>query len=344
MTPISRATSMLAMAVAATALLGGAACERGAASTASRQAAERVQPAGEVVYAASNQIRALDAETGRELAAIKFNRLVRDMRFTHDGQRAFVGTSDGTWIVDAVEHKALTRVGQGPVGAVLRTPADREHLQVVTASLTPRWSLVAHDGQVAAERTLGERLHAVATSPAGDTLYTYRAHTGVLAAHAQDGTPRWETRLKEMKIAGELTPFLGVSPDGSRLYVPISGLRAGVVMVQAATGQATVTQLHLPASLRHVVPLADGRRLVINALSKVMILDLPSGKAEIIDVKHPFQGMAVTPDGTRAYVAIPIYNSGGAVGVIDLVAKKVVRYLETPEISPFTVAVRPAGR
>src|SRR5262249_36013657 len=100
--------------------LGAGGCDPGGGPRPGLGSAQTLQPLGEVVYAASNQVRALDAQTGRELGQVKLGRLVRDMRFTPDGLRAFVGTSDGTWILDAVEHKALTRFGQGPVGAILR--------------------------------------------------------------------------------------------------------------------------------------------------------------------------------------------------------------------------------
>lgn len=203
-----------------------AACAIVACSIACHDGASTPGADDEWVYAASNQVRAYDVKSGREVAHVHLGHWVRALHFSRDGEKLVIAASTGTW-------------------------------------------------------TLDTRRHSLAPTPAAEPA---RA----------DNPPR--------------------------LSIP-----AGA-----------------PAGVRSVTPLADGHTLLFGTLTQLHLFDRDTGQAVAIEIGHTFHGVALSRDQQTAYLAIPVFRDGGAIARVDLRQRRVTRYIETRELSPFVVAVRPA--
>jgi DNA-binding beta-propeller fold protein YncE len=140
---------------------------------------------------------------------------------------------------------------------------------------------------------------------------------------------------------------LAISPDGSRLLVPLNlADRAAIVDVASGAVQYVSTGSYPYGAA--VTP--DGQTGVISneASGTVSILDLASG-TKLADVSlghltHP-EGIAVDPSGTYAYVAVA---NADLVAVIDLRTRAEVDFLSTGRpvgdgTSPAALALTPDG-
>lgn len=115
---------------------------------------------------------------------------------------------------------------------------------------------------------------------------------------------------------GYQSPFLSVSPDGTRAYVGNVGY-TGMAVLDTATGKVSAT-LDLTSLQGNIVfadqgkrayavsqGMSDGELWVINTATEKVITSLPSSKQQV-------GGIAVSPDGTKAYL-----DGQGAVMELD---------------------------
>ncbi|HKI95337.1 MAG TPA: bifunctional YncE family protein/alkaline phosphatase family protein [Gemmatimonadales bacterium] len=151
---------------------------------------------------------------------------------------------------------------------------------------------------------------------------------------------------------GSMPLAMAFSPDSSRIVSILSGYRAqGIQVVDRASGRVIQT-LTQPAAFVGLAFAPDGKTLFVSggALDAVYRYAWRGDSAvrlDSIDIaprgaqrasRYP-AGVAVSPDGTRLYVA---ENLGDSLAVVDLASGKVVQRLATGRY-PYGVAVTPDG-
>ncbi|HEX9935754.1 MAG TPA: YncE family protein, partial [Longimicrobium sp.] len=205
--------------------------------------------------------------------------------------------------------------------------------QAATAGVKVEWGAYAGTFNPS-----GTMLGALAATPDGRSLLLGTIGQSVIrvdaATLAVTGT---STEISSVPAA------LAVSPDGSRVYV---GLSPGGLMV--LDGQ-TLAPAGTPSSLS-VTGLAvtpDGKRLLASTPGALTVLDpatlAPQGAS--VGLSPQPQGIAVSPDNTRVYVACsstPL-NGDGCVAVLDAATLKPVAGSPVALAGAQSVSVSPDG-
>jgi hypothetical protein len=221
-----------------------------------------------------------------------------------------------------------------------------------------RFDLASLEEEVDVE--VGQRMLAIAVPAAASAPLLVVSEAGALArlrlptAPPQRTSSAGEPRGAAEALAGaeslggrvRLGPVLGT--DGRTIYVPVEGPEARIAEIDSEGGAARAIRLGRDAYLRGLAVSPDGETLYVNALTRVGAVDLASSSREVrwaeAELPAPHQGIAVSPDGARLYLARPVHDGSGSITVVDARTLESLGSIHTPDISPFTVAVRPARR
>jgi YVTN family beta-propeller protein len=228
----------------------------------------------------------------------------------------------------------------GPAAMVLHPSAPRGWVSFPSRG-TVRLLDTVIDELAALETPTGALVRDLALSPDGGRLY---------AGNLQANSVSVLDTVSLDVIATIPTPGpagLAMTPDGAALLVAntsantiaiIDPLQNQVVAQGIAAGQGSNSFAVLQASSQTTL----SRALVANQGSNtVSILDLQTGtRVTSIDVEHGPLGIALTPDGTRAYVCCAQANT---VTVIDTAAGAVVGAISVIT-KPEWIAISPDGK
>jgi YVTN family beta-propeller protein len=177
-----------------------------------------------------------------------------------------------------------------------------------------------------------------------------RPAASIAAVHAFLAGEAGELRIVDV-AAGAVTDVvdtgaavtgLAVTPDGRTVFV-VNGWSGSVAVVDVASAKV-VRRIRVKAELDSAVVRPDGRRLYLtgtaNGQGIVLGFDLSNDSlAAVIQVGSTPTGIAVSPDGSRLYVA---NNQAASVTVIDTRDASVVRTVPV-DVLPQYVAVSPDG-
>jgi DNA-binding beta-propeller fold protein YncE len=165
--------------------------------------------------------------------------------------------------------------------------------------------------KVTAENPTGqEQSHMFALSPDGSRAYTANVSTGTVSVVDL----RKHAFVAVIKVANTIQR-ISISPDGKHVYTQDQE-KARIAVIDTATNTIS-SWLDLPAIAYSTAPTPDGRRLVANSPSgKLFIVELSSGKvAQSYDVPPSIGAIAITTDGSRAYVTCP---QAGTIEILNL--------------------------
>jgi len=184
-----------------------------------------------------------------------------------------------------------------------------------------------------------------ATVPVGDGprgLAIDRADTHVYVANASSASvsviDTWtNTVTATIALAGSVPRAIAVTPDGGRVYVA-DGANNVVSVIDTATNAVTAT-ISVGSHPERMAMAPDGRHVYVSNISggSVSVIDTATNSVTAeIPVEIP-DGLQVSPDGTRVYVASEL-----SVGVVDTATNSVSSIVATGE-SPYGVAVSGDG-
>jgi YVTN family beta-propeller protein len=151
--------------------------------------------------------------------------------------------------------------------------------------------------------------------------------------------------LGEPIEVGEGPRGVAISPDGTRVYV--ANEESGTVSVIGTASDEVVDEIGSVAGARGLAVSPDGRRLYVgqNEMNTVVVIDTETGDAvgaPIVVGSEP-QGIAFTPDGTKAYVA-NLFGPGTC-SVIDTSTETVIATIPLGVGSlPVGIAISPDGK
>jgi DNA-binding beta-propeller fold protein YncE len=305
---------------------------------------------GERLFVTSNVIQVVDGTAGTVVGSIDLGRsMVRDIVFSADGATAYVAHSSGVSVVDVASQQVRATWSDRVVTDLALRESEGKLYTLQHKSGEP-YEIVVYDVASGQERTSYEVDHRaldISVPGAGERVYTTNIHRATVSGYDRlSGEARGSTPISSATSEADLQTYIVkslVSSDGRSVYVVMNGENAGIRVVDALTGEPLQTiSLGHPAYVRDAVLSPDGTRAYLSAIDHLSVVDLASGK-EIAwaPIALPHQGIAISPQGDRLYVANPIYEEGGSVTIVDASSFEVVGRVEVPEISPFRVAVVP---
>jgi YVTN family beta-propeller protein/VCBS repeat-containing protein len=282
----------------------------------------------------SNKVYVVNTATNTVTTQIPVGQTPIDIQLNADSTRAYVTNFSGinpndlhpgsVSVIDLTTNAvtATIPVGNGPVGSSI-TP-DGTHLYVVNAGGSV--SVIALGSSTAVN------VAPVVGNPAF-SVDSIDAVTGVVAGsvNVTDAQPLAYTVPDD----GAGAPAYGtvvIAPDGTFAYTPTQAAR-----VQAGLGQIEQDSFTVTVSDgEYNVPVTVTGISVSNPVTFVL-----NGDANTpITVAYGPANVAVSPDGTRAYI---VNNGSGTVSVIDTATNTVIGAPIPVGSAPFGVAISPDG-
>ena len=272
------------------------------------------------------------------------------LKVTTDGPSADVGVAL-KWATLSAERCTLSGV------AVAVEASGTANLTPSTAApLASRYTLTAVNGPhtvTAAVNVAWGALHAQVQPARALLLGMATAPDGSLLVSALCWQPeaRQVLRLNPATLAETArsadlpgAPMaLAVSPDGSRVYVVLE--QVGMMVLDGTTLRQVVAPREMKMSGLAATP--DGKRLLASVPDGVAVLDAatlePLAGGALLEPQP--QAIAVSPDGTRVYVACSTFGpQDGLVAVLDAATLKPVAGSPVAVPGAHSVSVSPCGR
>jgi DNA-binding beta-propeller fold protein YncE len=324
--------------------------------------------AGELLLVTGSTGRSLyvvDAGSG-VVAAIDVGFAPHGVAVASDG-RAYVATSDAIAVVDVAAGRTVARVPyasdvhadgstgefrRGGMGIAISPAGDRVYVGVHLGGDDRLEVLDTGTLRIVGSAPIGPRPFDVVVAPDGETAYAID-HDGysVTAVGARAGEPRTIEAAPLGDGAFDKPHYAAVTGEGT-LLLPYQGR---VLLAQdPATGRAATRPLAARTHQHGVALSPDGTTLVVvgtgpagdvDGPPSATILDLPRGGERIVPLARPHEDVALSGDGSRAYLTGGYLLGRGAwdgLTVLDVATGRVVRELEVPE-RPLGIAVVPAA-
>lgn len=329
--------------------------EKGAATQ--QRAEALLDVPNDVVYAASAHIRVVDVGLGQTVSGLQLQRAITSIAFSPEGSFAYVGASDGLREVDAERHQLGRHLSTAPVRQVLVSP-DGGHVYFLEHDVVLRegggrepsaFRLVRYDRETGELETqvVGERV-LLALPPFEGRHGLVLFESGVLSL-VKAGDPWTEARPIELGVGASPSPgisiprpYLALSADARRAYLPVEGEPSRVLEIELSTGATRSLSLGGARLLRGLAVSPDGTRLVVNGSDRLLVLQLPSGEPlGELSLEQAHTGASMSSDGRRVYLAQTVDGTGGAVTVVRLDPLKIQGKIHLSDISPWVLAVRP---
>jgi YVTN family beta-propeller protein len=270
---------------------------------------------GSVLYVANgtaSTVSVLDAASGAVLATIPTPGNANSLTLSPDGSKLYVGLNVGT-------------------------NSDPDALVVID---TATRAIVGSSIAVGGDGTSG-----IAVTPNGSTLYVPIGNANLV--DVIDTTTRAVTQLPNT-VTQPRIPVL--SPDGTHLYVshflsPVA--TEHITSYDLTASPVTAVDIPLPSlgSLDGMTMSPDGSHVYFTqrtaTISRFGTVDTATNAVTMLDgIGGGARGVAVTPDGARAYVADFTDNT---VAIIDLATNTLVSTVSVPG-GPQDVVISPDGR
>lgn len=285
-----------------------------------------ITPDGSRAYvAAGSKVLVIDVATNKVTTSIELGDMPYAIALSADGQRGYAVDlmQREVWFIDLVTNGVVKRVELGEP----RRPVLRPGVAVSPDGRTVYTTLSQPDG-------VGfDLLYAIDTTTGVKQQRALDFHPGNLVAgkdgrlvwvagcrglcsdgalHAIDpANPGNATRLVLPTVPGDV----GISPDGSRVYVT-NGLAASLAVADTAAG-SILANVKVGAEPLGVAVSPDGKRVYVTNFQSgtLSVLDASSNTVlDTLNVGATPRAIAVTPDGRRAYVT----HSTSRVSVVDL--------------------------
>jgi YVTN family beta-propeller protein len=314
---------------------------------ASLAGAQTPSPALLVLEKSDNTLAIVDPTSFEILARVPAGQDPHEIVASPDGKLAYIsnyGGSDSTLdtisVVDLVAHKALPAIHLGALHSAhgLAFAGGKLYFTAETNKAIGRYDPATQS----VDWILGtgqDRTHMVALSQNLDRIVTSNVNSGTISIIEQvsspnpgpppggpggppPGGPRKTWRVTSVPC-GHGTEGFDISPDGKEIWA--ANAQDGTVTIIDAAGKKAMETL--PLSVNHANRLKftpDGKRVLISGLgggpsatgANAAVLDAASRKEiKQLNLGGGSAGILITPDGSRAYIAV---SEKDKVAVVDL--------------------------
>jgi YVTN family beta-propeller protein len=267
-----------------------------------------------------------------------------DVAVSPDGTTIYVADEDdgSVEIIDALTH-AVTIVdgfsspegiAVSPDGAtVYVTNSSGDTLFVMTDINTGEGTYTIM------EIPVGRYPLGVAVSPDGSTVYVANNDDDTLSVITDIDVAGGTFSITNVPVGMGPTD-VAVSPDGSTIYVTNNGdyslPDSGSVSVLNASPLALQSQLQWYDRASGIAVSPSGSNIVFSGTDRVTIVNTVTGEETGIDITGRLLGVAISPDGSTAYVANENEPVAGSISVIPLAALQPVATADTTIGLPYS--------
>jgi len=291
-----------------------------------------------VLAKSDNTVAIVDSATLQVLARIAAGPDPHEIIASDDGKLAYIsnyGGSDSTLntisVVDLVARKALPPIDLGALrsthgldfaGGKLYFTAETNKVIGRYDPATQRVDWVLGTGQ--------DRTHMIAVSKGLDRIVTSNVNSATISIIEQasppaggfnpPGGPRLTWEVTNVP-AGRGAEGFDISPDGKEVWAA-NAHDATVTIIDVATKKPTQTFPIAVKGANRLKFTPDGKRVLISGLgarqadSSLVVIDAATHKeVKQLNLGGGAAGILMTPDGSRAYVAVSTANK---IDVIDL--------------------------
>jgi DNA-binding beta-propeller fold protein YncE len=309
-----------------------------------------VQGGGNIVYTASNTIVVVDVDRGEVVKEVPLEHFITDMIFSDSGEKAYIAASNGVTVVDTREHTILTHLTNLPANSLELSP-DNDFLYIMDHPVTRQedgtqkggdYRIEAVDlstGKIAHTYVLGKDYYDFSLTGDGRTLYALRFQVNEIDVI---DTSTWKkVRTITVDTDEPLWKSIG-SRDTNELYIPQYGTQGYLWILNIGNNDLRKVELDERLKLRGIAHSSETGRLYLLSLGHLLAIDTAGekvvGKA---DFDIPYSAVTVSQDGKQVYLTNPIHLQGGSISVMDGESLEIVKVIDIPTISPFTVSAKP---
>jgi YVTN family beta-propeller protein len=320
--------------------------------------AQTPSPALLVLEKSDNTLAIVDPTNFEILARVPAGQDPHEIVASPDGKLAYIsnyGGSDSTLdtisVVDLVAHKALPAIQLGALHSAhgLAFAGGKLYFTAETNKAIGRYDPATQS----VDWILGtgqDRTHMVALSENLDRIVTSNVNSGTISIIEQvsspspgpppggpggppPGGPRKTWRVTSVPC-GHGTEGFDISPDGKEIWA--ANAQDGTVTIIDAAGKKVMETL--PLSVNHANRLKftpDGKRVLVSGLGggpsatgpNAAVLDAAARKEiKQLNLGGGSAGILITPDGSRAYIAV---SAKDKVAVVDLKTLEITGQIRT---------------
>jgi len=252
--------------------------------------------------------------------------------------RGFSVTSICLWLI--------CLIGAGLNGAINTTQAQTRAYVATGGSLTvidTDTNAVVGSITVCTDFTCSPVIPAV--TPNGARVYVTNISQGTVSV-----IDTLTNTVVDTITVGERPLGIAITPDGTRAYVANNSGTISVIDTSANAVIATIPDTDLPLGVA-ITP--DGARAYVsNAAGSISVVDISTNtiitNIPVLDFPVPgfgfpardLAGIAITPDGTRAYV---VSHSTAKTYVISTITNTMIATIRTDPGAPLSIAISPDG-
>lgn len=257
-----------------------------------------------------------------------------------------VTANAGRGSISVIDSETLNVRGVVPVGGepvLVAVAEDRAY--VATSSHTSDAITVVNTqiGEIIGSYPLAFSATALTVSPDGKRVFVGRTAEDAVDVAVIDTTAE---RVGTIGIAyrpGTSVDVVRVDPTGRHLYIATTGLAGSALLTVDVSTARVQRRLRLPSPIRDVALVRNGLAYVLRSDRRhggaIDIIDLAANSViDSVAIGGAPTQLAVSPDGTRAYVV-----DYDRVAVFDTLTYQIVDEL-TGAAAPSCVAVRADGR
>jgi hypothetical protein len=321
------------------------------------------------VWVASNQIRVIDFDQGKEVAKLPLQRHVRDIVFDRDAQRAYVAASDGlhvasvaerNWIAHPLNDRQATALSMGERYLATLTWPNEEGARVAREAgqqLVARVHLydLRHGAFAASFAVEGQPMD-LALLHSDSMVYLLDRDGATLRGYRTDGRPMTEIAvggpapLTETGHPTRRASTLALGRDGATLLLASSdGSTANLYAISTRVddpqkGGEQIRSVAIPGGqrVRYLVRDGAGDRVWLSSLNTLYRYDGDELVGQhTFDV--PYTSATPLPGKGGLVLAAVTFNAKRGSGGVTLLDPdgRVLKSVELPDLSPFVAAVRP---
>lgn len=272
---------------------------------------------------------------GTRLDGVELKTHPHELIFSADGKEAFVTENGMLWmtdpgqggnsiaVVDLAGRKLAGRIELGQNYRPHGMDLDPHNGQIVVTVEGPSGLLLIDSvGRKVVRRfdTKGDAPHMVTLDPKGEVAWVSNSGSGTLAAVTL------KTGAVRLIEAGKNPQQCVVSADGTRLYLTVMESNQ-MLEIDTASGKV-LRRIYMSKGPARLAFLPEEKMLISNLIKGVAWVDLETGK-EVYNIPLPGRPLSMTlsRDRKTAYLGI---QDDDQIAVVDVMARKIVRYLKTP--------------
>lgn len=284
-----------------------------------------------VLNGGSKSVSTINTATNQVVGTpIPTDELPESIAITPNGKRAFVVNQTGA-SVTVIETATRTRVATIPLPGHPKRIAiapDGKTAYVTVESDEHVFEFSTETNSESGSFIAGTGASAVAITPEGQRAYVGISPQEVRVVATATGKPVGGP----IEVAG-IPEAIAFAPSGSTAYVAAGN---EVAVIDTALGQV-VREIPIGAAVSSLAVRPDGRRLYVASAAGKNVTVVETATNKVVGTPIALgvepKEIAITPDGTTAYVA-----DGSAVTPIDLATNKPAAAITAPGVSHLVVA------